>query len=279
LFAGFLPAMREKIVELLGGHDLILVLGAPAFTYHVDGAGPFIPLGAQLCQINDDPDSVARAPLGLAAVASLRLALADLLARPARPKRAAPPTRTPAPRAQASRPMSCAFVLQTLAEIRAPEDIVVEEAPTARAVLQAHVPFVRSETFYTMDSGGLGYGLPAAVGVALAKPESRVIALIGDGSSLYSIQALWTAVQCKLPMTFLILNNRRYAALEEFACVFGFSKGAPVQGTQLPGIDFAALARSMGCAGVSVSDPAQLKEVLWEALRSTVPTLVDIEIA
>ena len=74
-----------------------------------------------------------------------------------------------------------------------------------------------------MDSGGLGYGMPAAVGVALAKPGTRVIGLIGDGSSMYSIQALWSAAQLKLPMTFVILNNRRYAALQEFAPVFGFT--------------------------------------------------------
>ena len=66
---------------------------------------------------------------------------------------------------------------------------MVEEAPSARPVMQAYLPITRSETFYTMDSGGLGYGMPAAVGVALGKPGNRVICLIGDGSSMYSIQA------------------------------------------------------------------------------------------
>ena len=61
--------------------------------------------------------------------------------------------------------------------------------------MQAHLPILRAETFYTMDSGGLGWGLPAAVGVALAKPQARVIALVGDGSAMYSIQALWSAAQ------------------------------------------------------------------------------------
>ena len=65
--------------------------------------------------------------------------------------------------------MSVAYALQTLAEVKAPGDIVVEEAPSARPVMQAYLPITRSETFYTMDSGGLGYGMPAAVGVALGK--------------------------------------------------------------------------------------------------------------
>ena len=107
--------------------------------------------------------------------------------------------------------------MQTLAEVRDPGDIVVEEAPSARRSMHDYLPIDARDTFYTMASGGLGYGLPAAVGVALARPGARVIGLIGDGSAMYSIQALWSAAQLKLPITFVILNNRRYAALQEFA--------------------------------------------------------------
>ncbi|APW38769.1 benzoylformate decarboxylase [Rhodoferax koreense] len=279
LFAGFLPAMREKIVALLGGHDAIFAIGAPAFAYHVEGAGPHIPEGASLFQITDDPDTAAWTPLGTTAVGSIRLGLEDLLARPAPASRPLPPARAPRAAAQPSPLMSVAYALQTLAEVRRPEDIVVEEAPSARPVMQAYLPMTRSETFYTMDSGGLGYGMPAAVGVALAKPSARVIGLIGDGSSLYSIQALWTAAQLKLPITFVVLNNRRYAALQDFAPVFGFSPTDKVQGTELPDLHFPALAAGMGCAAQRVSDPAQLREALAQALASGVPNLVEIEVA
>ncbi len=90
--------------------------------------------------------------------------------------------------------MSVAYALQTLSEVRNAADIVVEEAPSSRPVMQRHLPFTRSQTFYTMASGGLGYGMPAAVGVALAKPGRRVIGLIGDGSTMYSPQAIYSAV-------------------------------------------------------------------------------------
>jgi benzoylformate decarboxylase len=139
--------------------------------------------------------------------------------------------------------MSVAYVLQTLAELRDAESIVVEEAPSARSVMQAHLPFTHSETFFTMCSGGLGHSMPAAVGIALAKPQAKVIGLIGDGSAMYSIQALWSAAQLKLPITFVILKNRRYAALQDFAPVFGYAPGAAVEGTELPDIDFVSLAR------------------------------------
>lgn len=78
--------------------------------------------------------------------------------------------------------------------------------------MQRYLPILQTETFYTMCSGGLGHSMPAAVGVALARPDQKVIALIGDGSSLYSIQALWSAAQLKLPITFIILKNGRYAS-------------------------------------------------------------------
>jgi benzoylformate decarboxylase len=144
--------------------------------------------------------------------------------------------------------------------------------------MQAHLPITRSDGFFTMDSGGLGFGMPAAIGVALGRPGTRVIALIGDGSAMYSIQALWSAAQLRLPIAFVILNNRRYAALQEFAPLFGFADGEAVPGTALPGLDFVALANGMGCAAARVAEPGRLREALGEALRADGPALLDVEI-
>ncbi|MFZ2388374.1 MAG: benzoylformate decarboxylase, partial [Polaromonas sp.] len=245
LFAGFLPAMREKIVALLAGHDLIFALGAAAFTYHVEGTGPHLPAGAELVQLIEDPNIAAWAPEGTSAVGGVRLGVQDLLARPVPPAltlRELPQSRRPRSRVEPSQLMSVAFVMQTLAEVRDAHSIVVEEAPSSRPAMQAYLPILHSETFYTMCSGGLGHAMPAAVGVALARPDKKVIGLLGDGSSMYSIQALWSAAQLKLPITFIILKNRRYAALQEFAPTFGFKPGDALQGTDLPELDFLALA-------------------------------------
>lgn len=202
-----------------------------------------------------------------------------MLARPSSPVRGLPAARPIPPRAEPSEVISVAYALQTLSEVRADSDIVVEEAPSARSVMQKYLPITRSEGFFTMDSGGLGYGMPAAVGVALAKPGARIIGIFGDGSSMYSIQSLWSAAQARLPMTFIILNNRRYAALQDFAPVFGFSDTDVVQGTELPAIDFVALATGMGCDAVRVSDAAALRGALLQALASSTPTLLEIEVA
>ena len=282
LFAGFLPAMREKIVQLLGGHDFIFAIGAPAFTYHVEGHGPHVPAGATLAQLIDDPAIAAWTPVGTSAVGNIRHGVQDLLARPAPPARPLPPARAARPVIEPAAPgelMSVAYVLQTLAALRAPDSIVVEEAPTARAVMHRHLPMLQSGTFLTMCSGGLGHSMPAAVGVALAQPGRKVIGLIGDGSAMYAIQALWSAAQWQLPITFVILKNRRYAALQEFAPVFGFKPGDTLQGTALPDMDFVALAKGHGCEGVTVREAADLEAVLRNALASPKTVLVEVEVA
>ena len=282
LFAGFLPPMRERIVERLAGHDLVFAVGAPAFTYHVEGRGPHLPAGATLVQLVEDPAVAAWAPTGTSAIGSIRLGLEDLLSRPLPTPRAPPARRPPVPRAAApaaGERMSVPYVLQTLAELRGRDSIVVEEAPSSRAAMQQHLPILRSETFYTMCSGGLGHGLPAAVGVALARPGARVISLVGDGSAMYSIQALWSAAQLKLPMSFVVLKNRRYAALQEFGSVFGYGPEDAVPGTELPDLDFVALAAGHGVEALRVSTPDELAAALVQALRSTGPMLLEVEVA
>ncbi|UUX95481.1 benzoylformate decarboxylase [Aquabacterium sp. J223] len=279
LFAGFLPAMRERIVQLLAGHDVVFAVGAPAFTYHVEGFGAHLPAGARLLQLIDDPHTAAWTPEGTVAVGSLLPGLQDLLDRPARPDRPSPPRREPAPRAEPTSPMSVAFLMQTLAEVRPAGAVVVEEAPSARPVMQRHLPMPGADSFYTMDSGGLGWGLPASVGVALGRPGTRVIALVGDGSAMYGIQALWSAAQLRLPLTVVIVNNGRYAALQEFAPSFGFDRGAELPGTALPALDFCALARGHGLDGVRITEAGALAEGLRQALADPAPRLVEVVVA
>jgi benzoylformate decarboxylase len=282
LFAGHLSPMRERILAALEGHDLVLAIGAPAFTYHVAGEGPHVPPGTQLCQLIDDPDTAAWAPQGSAVLCSLKLGLLDLLARPAPRARSDPaPWRRPA-RVEASpagERLSVDYVLQTLADLRDAASIVVEEAPSARAVMHERLPILQSGTFYEMCSGGLGFGMAAAAGVALAQPDARVIALMGDGSAMYTIQALWNAAQAKLPITLVILNNGRYRALQDFAPRFGFAAGTKPEGSELPGLDFIALAAGHGVPAHRVRGAVQLHEALPAALRSDGPVLIDIEVA
>ena len=275
-FAGFLPPERNLIAQTLSAYDVVVVLGAPAFTYHVETTGPYLAPGTALYQITDDPELAAWAPGGTAVTGSLDLALADLLAHFTGPARRPQPGRTAVTKVTAAKTISVAYLMQTLAEVRPSDSIVVEEAPSSRGIMQDHMPICRSESFYATASGGLGFGLAAAVGVALAQTSRRVIALIGDGSSMYAIQALWSAGQNRLPVTFVIVRNGTYAALKGLSKRFDLNN--PV-GVDLPDLDFVALAQGHGCQGVRVRDPGSLHRALEEALRSDGPSLVEVVVS
>src|SRR5205807_8759354 len=162
LFPGFVPADREQIVARLEGCDLILVLGAPVFTYHVEGHGPHVPQDASLVQLTDDPAAAARAAVGLSIVTDLKLGIRALLAvqAPARPPPAVPAR---APRVPPDR-LTDRYLLQQIAALRPPDSIVMEEAPSSRGPMHDYLPMLEPDSFYTSASGGLGHGLPAAVG-------------------------------------------------------------------------------------------------------------------
>lgn len=270
LFAGFLPAQRSGIVRCLQGSDLILALGAPVFTYHIEGEGPHIPVDAALIQIIDDPAAAARAPVGTSILSDLKLGLRALLSAGA-PARPAPALPARAPAISPER-LTDRYVMQQLARFRPQGSIVVEEAPSSRGPMHDHLPMLEPDSFYTCASGGLGHGLPAAVGVALARPGQRVIGLLGDGSAMYSIQGLWTAAELALPITFIIINNGGYRALTEFAPHFGLTE---LPGMLLPHLDFCALARAQGLEALRVTRCSELDSALSSALNASKPVLLE----
>jgi benzoylformate decarboxylase len=274
LFQGFLDPERGAISDKLAAHDLVVVLGAPAFTYHVErgrGEAPLPPLFI----VSDDEQVLARAFEGTGIRTTPKLgiqALIDAVGETSRP--------APAPRRRPAKPdgsvITGAYVYATLADLLPDNAIVVEEAPSHRGVLHDHLPITSTDTgFLTIASGTLGYGVPGAVGAALARPDRTVVGVIGDGSSMYGIQALWTAARQELPLTIVILDNTEYAAVRILGDAIG---GAKLPGTQLGGIDFSTLAASMGCQGIAITEPAALAPALTAALADKRPTLVHVRV-
>lgn len=271
LFAGFLDPRRAAIVERLDGFDLALVLGGPLSLYHTEGEGPHAPERLRIFHIGDNHAVAAWAPVGTAVVANLLSAVATLLDGPPPVRRAAPATwQRPAP--PDGRVLTDAFMLSEIARLRPGDAILVEEAPSARGPMHDHLPTVAKDGFFTCASGGLGHGLPAAIGVALGKPGRRVIALIGDGSAMYAIQGLWTAVNLGLPISFVILNNRRYEALVNFGRHFGLQR---TYGTDLGGLDFCQIAEGHGMAAERVEEPGAVEAALLRSFAARGPTLIE----
>jgi benzoylformate decarboxylase len=272
LFAGFLPADREAIVARLHGADLILVLGAPVFTYHVEGHGPHIPDGAALVHLTDDPGAAAWCPVGTSIVTNLKLGVAALLGAPATIARTPPTIAGRAPPLPPNR-LSDRYLLQQIAALRPADSIIVEEAPSSRGPMHDYLPMLERETFHTCASGGLGFGLPAAIGVALARPARKVIGVLGDGSAMYSIQGLWTAAELGVPVAFIIVNNGHYRALEEFGRHFAIDT---LPGVRLPHLDFCALATGQGVTSTRVERCEDLDAALIELFAAKVPMLLEV---
>jgi benzoylformate decarboxylase len=279
LFAGFLPADRAAIVARLQGADMILALGAPVFTYHVEGHGPHIPEGAVLVQLTDDPGAAAWCPVGTSIVTNLKLGVAALLAHPpatsgapAASRRAPPAIPARAPRI-APDALTDRYLMQQIAALRPAGSIIVEEAPSSRGPMHDYLPMLERETFHTCASGGLGHGLPASVGVALARPGRKVIGLLGDGSAMYSIQGLWSAAELALPVAFIIVNNASYRALEEFGRHFAIQL---LPGVRLPHLDFCALASGHGVKGIRVDRCEDLDAALLAIFAADVPMLLEV---
>ncbi|WP_434620787.1 thiamine pyrophosphate-dependent enzyme [Arthrobacter sp. A5] len=131
-------------------------------------------------------------------------------------------------------------------------------------------------SYYFPASGGLGFGMPAAVGIQLAEPERRVVAVIGDGSANYGITALWTAAQYQVPVVFVILNNGTYGALRGFAAKLD-ALDAP--GLDVPGIDFVSIAKGYGVEAHPADSLEDLRRHFAKALACTGPTLLEVSIS
>jgi benzoylformate decarboxylase len=273
LFAGFLHASPGQLSDALRKHDLVVVIGAPVFTFHVEGEASIFDGTTALFQITDDANAAAATPFGTSIIATVTPVLSRLLELLPTTTRAAPAGRVLPPPPAASDPIPAEYLLHALATAMPADAMLVEEAPSHRLAMQKFMPRRGQDSFSTMASGGLGFGLPAAVGTALALPERRTVCLIGDGSAMYSIQALWTAAQRKLPLTVVVINNSGYGAMRSFSQVMQVRN---VPGLDLPGIDFVALAQGMGCDAVRIDKAADVAAALSRALTFDGVSLVEV---
>lgn len=281
LFKGMLLPAAPRIFQALMMHDVVLVVGAPLFTLYPYFAGRFTPATAQVFHITEDPMEASRAPATAAFVGDLRLALENLgsqvSARNAPvPSRAAEEAKRRSEAARLKPKMGARYVLHLLARQLSPDTVIVDESISSSLCLREFIPIQQSGGYYTSASGGLGWAMPAAVGVKLAQPERPVVCVIGDGSSMYSIQALWTAAQEKAKVTYVVLNNSGYNILKSFTRAF--YPGSEVPGLDVPTLDLVAVAQGMGVPAECVQDPDGVEEAIARALASDTPTLLDVHV-
>lgn len=291
LYAGGLPFSQGGLAEKLTGHDVILVIGAAVFRYYPWVPGDYIPDGSRLLHITSDPDESGRAPVGDSLIGDAVLALEALSTLvPERSTQAAVARQDhglaphPAIETSINDPADgerlTARQLFRVLRSAAPEDtVLVEETPSNLADLHAEWPITQPDSFYAFASGALGWDLPAAVGVALAERDSGrdrpVLAVIGDGSLQYSVQAIYTAARQELPLVIVVPANGEYAILK----AFGVLERTPnVPGLDIPGIHPAKIAEGYGAVGVVAETAAQVRAAMADGFARRGPTLIEVPI-
>jgi benzoylformate decarboxylase len=276
LFAGILPPAVLPVGEVLAAHDFVLTVGTSVFPYYPNVPGPLLAPGTELVAITSDPDEAARAPMGDAILADPALTLAALAEQVGDSDREPPPPRPAAEPAPDSHPLSPSTAVRVLAEVFPRDGIVVLESPSATLALRNQLRLSAPGSYYFSSGGGLGFGMPAAIGVQMAQPSRPVVCVIGEGSAQYAIQALWTAAAYDVPVTFLVLRNDEYAILKWFGMLEDIV-GAP--GLDLPALDCAAVAGGYGVSSRVAGDADELGQALSAALASGKPELVEVKVA
>ena len=280
-YRGPLPFAIAPISRALEGHDLVIVVGAEVFRYYPYVPGEYLRPGTQLWQLTDDPAEAARAPVGDSLIGDARLSLEGLNAllegfQPGWERVARRVSLSPAS-GMAGEVMTAQELFAAVAAERPAESVVVQEAPSSIPAIMRHFVFDKPASYFTMASGGLGFGLPAAVGLALAERTSGrdrpVLAFIGDGSLHYSVQALWTAAQHGLKVVVIVPRNGEYGILKMFAR----QESTPgVPGLDLPGLDAVKIAEGYGVTALRVSTPDEVQSALKAALNRDGPTLIEV---
>jgi benzoylformate decarboxylase len=215
--------------------------------------------------------------MGDAIVGDVALALEALAELTGESERAAPDPRPEPGTPAAADPLSGSQALAALASVWPEDGIAVVESPSSTLAARNRLRLSRPGSWYFGASGGLGFGISAAVGVQLAQPQRPVVCVLGEGSAQYGITALWTAVAYRVPVTFLVLRNEDYSILKWFSMLESVSE-AP--GLDLPGLDVAAVARGYGMDAREVDGVEALADALAEAIaREDGPSLVQTPVA
>jgi benzoylformate decarboxylase len=275
-FRGVLPPAVGPVSETLAGHDLIFVVGSSVFPYYPNIPGPFLPDGAALVAITSDPDEAARAPMGEAIAADVGLTLRALAERVGESDRDPPEEPWPSEDPPESEPINASAAAAALAEVFPEDGIVVLESPSSTLAVRNRLRIDRPGSYFFAAGGGLGFGLPASVGVQLAQPERPVVCVIGEGSVQYAVTALWTAAAYSVPITVLVLRNEEYAILKWFAGLESV-EGAP--GLDLPALESARIAEGYGVDATRADDVESLRDALARAIGSDRPQLVETLVA
>jgi benzoylformate decarboxylase len=303
LYQGSFPRLGPSIRSILMQHDLLFSVGGDLFTLSLPSDVEPMPEGLPVIHLDVDPWEIGKNyPARVAILGEPKATLPDLaealrqrLTPAARQEaavrfaksRAAMEARRRGLREQAAAeagrtPITPLALVAAIVDAMPDDAVVVEEAVSSGTGIRELLRSREPRSFYALRGGGIGWGLPAALGIKLAQPSRPVVALIGDGSAMYTNQALWTAAHDSIAVVYVIFNNASYRILKQRTLALkGFSAiDDRYVGMDLvnPAIDFVGLARSLGVPGELVEKTPDIAPALKRGFASGGPYLVDVRI-
>ncbi|MGH7355560.1 MAG: thiamine pyrophosphate-binding protein [Candidatus Rokuibacteriota bacterium] len=303
LYAGSFPRVAPQIRATLMRHDLLFSVGGDLFTLSLPSDVEPVPHGLSIVHVDVDPWELGKNyPAKVAIQGDPKATLPELCEAVRRHagknghKDAA--KRTAAVRAQIAgereelakkaqaqagqMPMAPLTLMHELARAIPAEATLIDETISSAAGLRHFFKCDDAKSFFGLRGGGIGWGLPAALGVKLALGRRPVVALVGDGSAMYTFQALWTAARESLAVVYVIFNNVSYRILKQRTLALkGFSAEDDhyvAMDLDKPPIEFVGLAKSLGVPGERVEKPADVGPAMGRALASGGPYLIDARI-
>jgi len=301
LFRGTMGRVTPAIREALAEYDVVFSVGADLFTLSLPSPVEPLPPDLTLIHLDIDPWELGKNyPPAVAILGDPKATLPDLTeavrARMGAGERAAARERLAAAsaaiaaerealRAKASAaadasPVQPLALLAAIGDMLPKDAVVVEETISSGIGIRQLIRSDDAQSFFGLRGGGIGWGLPAAIGVKLALPNRPVVALIGDGSAMYTCQALWTAAHDRIPVVFVIFNNASYRILKQRLHA---QRGHAAQvdtyvGMELvdPAIDYVGLANSLGIAAQRAKTVHEATDLIGKALGDGSAMLIDV---
>jgi benzoylformate decarboxylase len=301
LFRGTMTRLAPAVRGVLAQYDLLFSVGGDLLTLSLPSEVDPIPGDLKIVHLDIDPWELGKNyPADVAILGDPKATLPEISA--AVRDRMSPGTRAAA-RARFERartaisgerealrakaraaagnsPMQAQSLLEAIGAMLPKDAVVVEEAISSSPGLRQLIDSDDPQSYFGLRGGGIGWGLPAAIGVKLALPHRPVVALIGDGSAMYTCQALWTAAHDRVPVVFVILNNASYRILKQRVnAMRGHAAQTDVYvGMDLvnPAIDYVGLARSLGVAAERTKTVAETTDLIGKALADNIPMLIDV---
>jgi benzoylformate decarboxylase len=293
---------QAGVREVLDQHDLVFSVGGDLFTWSLPSDIDPWPVGLPLIHLDTDPWQIGKnypaqvAILGdpKATLPEITAAVGARMTADAKSAAAARLTSTTeaikkdlgAFRAKArslagKTPVQPLALLEAIGAMLPNNAVVIEEILSSAPGIRSLINSNDEQSFFGLRGGGIGWGLPAAIGAKLALPDRPVVALVGDGSAMYTIQGLWTAARYRLPIVWVIFNNTSYRILKQrLVMLRGLAEQADkFVGMELndPAIDFVGLARSLGIEGQRAATVKDATDLIGSALKDGKAMLIDVD--